>query len=61
MLPGAVVGAISAPLIGGALKAHFPPKLPTITPPMMKSTRRAAPVAAALPIMPIMRTHKLCR
>ena len=26
LLPGAVVGAISAPLIGGALKAHFPPK-----------------------------------
>ncbi|ERI87061.1 hypothetical protein HMPREF3193_01401 [Bifidobacterium breve] len=26
---------------------------------MMKSTRRAAPVAAALPIMPIMRTVRL--
>lgn len=26
LLPGAVIGAISAPLIGGALKAHFPPK-----------------------------------
>lgn len=27
LLPGAVVGAISAPLIGGALKAHFPPEI----------------------------------
>ena len=26
LLPGAVVGAIAAPLIGGALKNHFPPK-----------------------------------
>ena len=26
LLPGAVVGAVSAPLIGGALKSHFPPK-----------------------------------
>lgn len=26
LLPGAVVGAISAPLIGGSLKNHFPPK-----------------------------------
>ena len=26
LLPGAVVGAISAPLIGSALKSHFPPK-----------------------------------
>ena len=26
LLPGAVVGAVSAPLIGSALKAHFPPK-----------------------------------
>ena len=26
LLPGAVIGAISAPLIGSALKAHFPPK-----------------------------------
>ena len=26
LLPGAVVGAVSAPLIGGALKNHFPPK-----------------------------------
>ncbi len=26
LLPGAVVGAVSAPLIGGALKTHFPPK-----------------------------------
>ncbi|RSX51772.1 lincomycin resistance protein LmrB [Bifidobacterium goeldii] len=26
LLPGAVVGAISAPMIGGALKNHFPPK-----------------------------------
>ncbi|MBT1180650.1 DHA2 family efflux MFS transporter permease subunit [Bifidobacterium sp. CP2] len=26
LLPGAVVGAIAAPMIGGALKSHFPPK-----------------------------------
>ena len=26
LLPGAVVGAISAPMIGGMLKRHFPPK-----------------------------------
>ncbi|ETY71748.1 MDR family MFS transporter [Bifidobacterium moukalabense] len=26
LLPGAVIGAISAPLIGSALKGHFPPK-----------------------------------
>ena len=26
LLPGAVIGAVSAPLIGGALKEHFPPK-----------------------------------
>ncbi|PLS29834.1 DHA2 family efflux MFS transporter permease subunit [Bifidobacterium parmae] len=26
LLPGAVVGAIAAPMIGGALKGHFPPK-----------------------------------
>lgn len=26
LLPGAVLGAIAAPLIGGALKNHFPPK-----------------------------------
>ena len=26
LLPGAVLGAVSAPLIGGALKEHFPPK-----------------------------------
>lgn len=26
LLPGAIVGAVSAPLIGGALKQHYPPK-----------------------------------
>ncbi|NEG55192.1 MFS transporter [Bifidobacterium sp. SMA15] len=26
LLPGAVVGAVAAPMIGGALKGHFPPK-----------------------------------
>lgn len=26
LLPGAVVGAVSAPLIGGALRQHFPPR-----------------------------------
>ncbi|MBW3080497.1 DHA2 family efflux MFS transporter permease subunit [Bifidobacterium saguinibicoloris] len=26
LLPGAVVGALAAPMIGGALKRHFPPK-----------------------------------
>ncbi|WP_236028215.1 DHA2 family efflux MFS transporter permease subunit [Bifidobacterium pongonis] len=26
LLPGAVIGAISAPMIGGALRNHFPPK-----------------------------------
>ncbi|KAA8817243.1 DHA2 family efflux MFS transporter permease subunit [Bifidobacterium callitrichos] len=26
LLPGAIVGAIAAPMIGGALKSHFPPK-----------------------------------
>ncbi len=26
LLPGAVVGAVSAPVIGSALKSHFPPK-----------------------------------